>query len=165
MRLSREGASVAAADLNLRSASAVAKEIQAGGGQAIALEMDVTRKSDAERTVAETAAGQFDILVNNAGIARVMPTMEIDENDWDEHMAVNAKGVLFPGRLTPDDPTWERRAHHHYSVHRRSPARRADHGPGRLRGEQACCVRAHPADESGSGPARNSHERGIPRHR
>ena len=65
------------------------------GGQAIALEMDVTRKSDAERTVAETAAGQFDILVNNAGIARVMPTMEIDENDWDEHIAVNAKGVLF----------------------------------------------------------------------
>ena len=97
LRLGREGASVVVADIDLPSAEAVSKEIQSAGGKAIAVRMDVTRKTDADRVVAETVAafGRLDILVNNAAIARVKPTLEVEEADWDEHMAVNAKGVLF----------------------------------------------------------------------
>jgi len=97
LRLGCEGASVAVADLDLPSAEEVAEEIRAAGGVAVAIEMDVTRRADADGAVAETVAvlGRLDILVNNAGIAKVKPMMELEEADWDEHMAVNAKGVLF----------------------------------------------------------------------
>lgn len=97
LRLAREGAGVTVADLNEANAAEVAAEIEAAGGQALAIKVDVTRMADAERMVGETVArfGRVDILVNNAGIGAVAPLMETDEATWDALMNVNAKGVLF----------------------------------------------------------------------
>jgi len=97
LRLGREGASVTVSDIDLSSAEAVSKEIQSAGGKAIAMKMDVSKKAVADRVVAQTvdAFGRLDVLVNNAGVAQVKPAMEIEEADWDLHMNVNAKGVLF----------------------------------------------------------------------
>ena len=97
LRLAQEGASVLVADVDLSAAEFVAKEIQSAGGKAVAVKMDVTKKVDADRAVAETIAnfGRLDVLVNNAGVAKVKPLMEVEAADWDEHMDVNAKGVLF----------------------------------------------------------------------
>ena len=97
LRLAREGVSVSVADLDLASAEQVAEEIGAAGGEALALQVDVTSKEDADRMVRETVArfGRLDILVNNAGVAAVVPLIETDEATWDLLMNVNAKGVLL----------------------------------------------------------------------
>lgn len=67
--LSRAGAAVAVSDLKLKDAEAVASQLKAEGGRAIAVECNVTKDEDlvnlTERTVKEL--GGVDILVNNAG--------------------------------------------------------------------------------------------------
>jgi 3-oxoacyl-[acyl-carrier protein] reductase len=66
-RLAEEGAAVVIADI--LDGAAVADEITAGGGQAISLNIDVSKEDDANRMAAEAvkAFGRIDILVNNAG--------------------------------------------------------------------------------------------------
>lgn len=97
LRLAREGAAVAVADINLETASQAANEIQTQGGQALGLQVDVTKKADADRMVRETVAwsGRLDILVNNAGALAVTPVLEMDDEAWDWQMNVNARGVLY----------------------------------------------------------------------
>ena len=70
LRLAREEAGVACTDLNEAWAKRVAAEIEAAGGEALAMRVDVTQRADAERMVSETVSrfGRLDILVNNAGI-------------------------------------------------------------------------------------------------
>lgn len=97
LRLARDGAFVAVADLDLNNAASVAEEIQALAGTAIPLQVDVTKREQVDKMVADTVArfGRLDILVNNAGIGAVMPLMDTDEKTWDAIMNVNAKGVLL----------------------------------------------------------------------
>ena len=97
LRLAKEGASLSCADLDGAYARKVAADIKAAGGQALALQVDVTQKADAERMVGETVSrfGRLDILVNNAGIVAVAPLIDTDEKTWDALMNVNAKGVLL----------------------------------------------------------------------
>ena len=97
LRLAREGAQVVCADLDEANARKVAAEIEAAGGTALAMRVDVTQRTDAERMVSETASrfGRLDILVNNAGIGAVALLIDTDEETWDALMNVNAKGVLL----------------------------------------------------------------------
>ena len=97
LRLAKEGARVAVADLNEANARQVAQAIEADRGQALALKVDVTRKADAERMVHETVQhfGRLDVLVNNAGVGVIAPLLDTDEAAWDIQMNVNAKGVLL----------------------------------------------------------------------
>lgn len=97
LRLAREGAAVVVTDIDDVNAAQVAGEIQAEGGQASALKVDVTRKVDAEQMVREAVDrfGRLDILVNNAGIGAVGPLIDTTEEMWDALMSVNAKGVLL----------------------------------------------------------------------
>ena len=97
LRLAREEAGVACTDLNEAWAKRVAAEIEAAGGEALAMRVDVTQRADAERMVSETVSrfGRLDILVNNAGIGAVAPLIDTDEETWDALMNVNAKGVLL----------------------------------------------------------------------
>src|SRR5438045_3582934 len=94
LRLAREGVSVAAADLNEDTVREVAAEINASGGQALALKVDVTRKDEVERMVRNTVERfkHLNILVNNAGIGAIGPLMDTDEATWDALMNVNARG-------------------------------------------------------------------------
>ena len=97
LRLAREGAQVACADLDEANAKKVASEIEAAGGKALAIRVDVTEKAATEHMVSETVSrfGRLDILVNNAGIGAVAPLLDTDEKTWDTLMNVNAKGVLL----------------------------------------------------------------------
>ena len=97
LRLAREGAAVACADLDEANAKTVASEIEAAGGKALAIRVDVTEKAATEHMVSETVSrfGRLDILVNNAGIGAVAPLLDTDEETWDALMNVNAKGVLL----------------------------------------------------------------------
>jgi len=96
----RAGAAVVLADKAENAARRVAAEVQAIGGQALAVVMDVTRE-DSVRTAVEQATrafGKVDILVNNAGInIRKLP-VELTLADWQTVMDVNLTGYFLCAR-------------------------------------------------------------------
>jgi 3-hydroxybutyrate dehydrogenase len=93
----REGAKVAIADLNIAAADAVAKEIQAAGGKAMAVAMDVTSESAVNDGVAAVASGfgGVDVLVSNAGIQIVHPIEEISYAEWKKMLAIHVDGAFL----------------------------------------------------------------------
>jgi NAD(P)-dependent dehydrogenase (short-subunit alcohol dehydrogenase family) len=95
--LAREGAAVAVADIDGPGAEAVAQEIMASGGRAIALVCDASRAADCQQAVHDTveALGGLDILFNNAGIIRRADVLETTEEEWDRVMAVNVRSVFL----------------------------------------------------------------------
>lgn len=85
---------------NTAAADAVVAEIRDGGGQAIAVQADV---SDERQVIAmfETVAAAFgalDILVNNAGIQKDAPFDEMTVEQWDRVMGVNLRGQFLCAR-------------------------------------------------------------------
>jgi 3-oxoacyl-[acyl-carrier protein] reductase len=97
LALAREGADVVVSDINLEVARKTVQEIEARGGQAVALKVDVTNLQEAEALTerAVQSFGKLDILVNNTGIYPSVPITEITEGEWDLVMAVNLKGVFL----------------------------------------------------------------------
>jgi len=97
LRLGREGAAVAAADLSEPAAASTAGRIRQAGGRAVAFAADVSRDADCRRLVAETIGqlGGLDILVNNAGIGAVGTVLETDEATFEQVMDVNVKGTFL----------------------------------------------------------------------
>ena len=101
----REGASVVLADINGAAAEQSAAELQAIGGEALGLTVDVSDQAQTEAMASETLArfGKIDGLVNNAAIAiRVhhtrAPLEEIPLDEFDRMLAVNLKGVFLSSR-------------------------------------------------------------------
>ncbi|HAP34482.1 MAG TPA: 3-oxoacyl-ACP reductase FabG [Bacteroidetes bacterium] len=93
---SREGASIVVADINEAQAQATANEITASGGNAIAVKVNVASLQDCEqlaRTVIEKF-GKVDILINNAGITRDATLAKMTEEQFDQVISVNLKGVF-----------------------------------------------------------------------
>ena len=96
--LAEEGARVVIADV--LDGSAAAEAIVAGGGEAVAVTVDVAREDDTLRMAQEAvnAFGGIDILVNNAAIYLSInrrPFYEISAEEWDRVTAVNIKGVFL----------------------------------------------------------------------
>jgi NAD(P)-dependent dehydrogenase (short-subunit alcohol dehydrogenase family) len=98
--LAGAGAWVALADIDGGTAHARAREIEAAGGRAFALLVDVSDASAVDRMVRAVVerTGRLDILVNNAGIVGRIGALETGEEDWDAVMRVNAKGVFLCAR-------------------------------------------------------------------
>ena len=96
LRLARAGMAVGVTDLDAATAGAVAAEIQAGGGSAVASAADVTDIGAlrAAVTAVEGSLGPLGVLVNNAGWDRLHPFVESDPGVWDRLIAINLKGVL-----------------------------------------------------------------------
>jgi NAD(P)-dependent dehydrogenase (short-subunit alcohol dehydrogenase family) len=92
--LAREGAAVTVASRDQASGEAMAGAIREGGGRAVFVRADVSRRSDVDRMVAATldAFGGIDILVNNAGLDVGKPLLETSEEEWDLILDVNLKG-------------------------------------------------------------------------
>jgi 3-oxoacyl-[acyl-carrier protein] reductase len=97
LALAREGATVVVSDIDLKIAQQTAQDIEAGGGQAAALKVDVTDRQDAEALTERAVQlfGRLDILVNNAGVYPSAPIIETKEEEWDLVMAINLKGVFL----------------------------------------------------------------------
>ena len=92
----REGASIIVADINLEHAQTTANEITANGGKAIAVNVNVASLKECE-ALAKTAVekyGTIDILVNNAGITRDATLAKMTEEQFDQVISVNLKGVF-----------------------------------------------------------------------
>ncbi len=88
------GASVAIADINQQAADAVAEQINASGGKAIGVAMDVTSEdavnAGTEKVVA--AFGHLDILISNAGVQIVSPIVDFRFADWKRMLAIHLDG-------------------------------------------------------------------------
>ncbi len=81
---------------NTAAAQDVINEIEAFGGQAIAVQADVAQTEAVESLLKQTldAYGRVDILVNNAGITRDNLLLRMKEDDWDAVMNTNLKGIF-----------------------------------------------------------------------
>jgi D-sorbitol dehydrogenase (acceptor) len=97
LRFAQEGARVVVADLKVAEAQGVADAIVQGGGEAIALAVDVRRPDQAQSMVDAAVArfGGLDLLVNNAGVGKIIPFLDTTEQDWDFMFDVNCKGLLW----------------------------------------------------------------------
>ena len=95
LRFAAEGGAVLCSDLNEDTAVEVAKAAVESGGLAVAVAGDVSSPRDAERMAAETVAafGAIDVLYANAGIPGVGNAMDLDEEVWNQVIAVNLTGV------------------------------------------------------------------------
>lgn len=96
LRFAGEGAKVVVIDIVAESARAVADEIKAAGGEALAITCDVTRRDQIDALVGQVLAayGQIDILCNNAGITRDARLVKMTEDEFDSVVDVNLKGVF-----------------------------------------------------------------------
>lgn len=96
----KEGASVVIADINLDTAQTLAQKLGKGEVKVLAVKCDVTKKSDAENLVATTMKefGRIDILVNNAGVIRHAKFPDLEEEQWNWEMDINAKGIYLVTR-------------------------------------------------------------------
>lgn len=102
LRFAREGAKLTICDV--LDCEPVVKEIEAIGGEVLALKTDVTSEKDTAEMAKKTVDrfGRIDILVNNAGIFGsievtdfMKPPEQIVAEDWDRILAVNVKGVFL----------------------------------------------------------------------
>jgi len=76
---------------------AIAKNIQADGGKALAVSTDVTNRAQVEALVQKAIGtyGKVDVLVNNAGIMPIAPLSLLKVDEWDRMIDLNIKGVLY----------------------------------------------------------------------
>jgi 3-oxoacyl-[acyl-carrier protein] reductase len=93
----REGARVVIGDVLESAAREVAADIEAKGGAATAVRLDVTSEADWQAAVAtaERRYGALHVLVNNAGIGTSCPALEMTPAIWDEMIAVNLSSVFY----------------------------------------------------------------------
>ncbi len=98
--LAAEGASVVVADLDSAGARRVADEIVASGGQAIAIQADVTEPAQVNSLIDSTLArfGRLDVLVNNAGIGSNKSFLETTLEEWELQLRVNLTGTFLCGQ-------------------------------------------------------------------
>ena len=92
------GAKVVVADVRFDAAQKVAAAIEAAGGQALAVQVDVTLNDSVQAMVAATLARfeRLDILVNNAGTThKNQPMLETDEKSFDRVYATNVKSIYL----------------------------------------------------------------------
>lgn len=97
LKLASEGAAVVVNDVRRESAEAVAAEIAAAGGQALAHVADISEEAGVRAMVEAAVArwGGVHILVNNAGIlGTTRPLEQIPVEEWDRMMAINVRGVF-----------------------------------------------------------------------
>ena len=97
MQLAREGAKIVVTDINLAGAQRCADQIIATGGQAVALEQNVTNEHRWTEVISKATArfGRLDVVVNNAGIALVEPLVDTTMVQWNNIIDINLTGVFL----------------------------------------------------------------------
>lgn len=105
LRLARDGRAVAVLDRDGDAAQAVADEITAGGGKAVAVTADIANRNEVETalSLARAKLGPVTILVNNAGVESFTAFEDIGEDLWDRLMSVNLKGTYHVTQLVLPD--------------------------------------------------------------
>ncbi len=100
LAIARAGARVILAARSTEQLAAVEREIAAGGGQALAVECDISREEDVVALFARvrTELGRVDILVNNAGVGSFGPIADFPTAELDRILATNLRGTFLCSR-------------------------------------------------------------------
>ena len=95
-RFAQEGAKVCVS-ANEKSVFDAAAQLRESGYDAIAVETDVTDKTQVKALYEEVAAklGEVDVSIQNAGVITIAKLEDLSEADWDKVLAVNTKGVFL----------------------------------------------------------------------
>ena len=95
--LAELGAAVAVAARRKDRLDDLVRRIEDKGGRAVAVETDVTDRSQAEAAVTQTVAelGRLDTVVNNAGVMLLGPIEDAPVEEWERMVALNVMGVLY----------------------------------------------------------------------
>jgi len=95
--LAELGAAVAVAARRKDKLDDLVRRIEDKGGRAVALETDVTDRSQAEAAVEQTVAelGRLDTVVNNAGVMLLGPIEGAPVEEWERMVSLNVMGVLY----------------------------------------------------------------------
>lgn len=96
----KEGAQVAICDINQQAADATAAAINAAGGKALGVAMDVTDEAAVDAGTAKVvqAFGALDILISNAGIQIINPIDKFSFADWKKMLAIHLDGGFLTTR-------------------------------------------------------------------
>ncbi|MBP0589466.1 glucose 1-dehydrogenase [Paraburkholderia sp. LEh10] len=96
-RVAADGARVVIADLKEDVACKLASSLSAQGQEAIAVQVDVSKREDVRRMVEDTVEkfGRIDVLFNNAGFNRPVPFFDVDDENFNSIIRVNALGVMI----------------------------------------------------------------------
>ncbi|MDR1626050.1 MAG: glucose 1-dehydrogenase [Spirochaetia bacterium] len=97
LRLAREGAHIAVADINQAGVDAVAKEAAGFGVKTLALKLDISKIAEIPAVVENVVKefGRIDIFVNTAGVVQSNNFTEVSEEIWDRVIDINQKGTAF----------------------------------------------------------------------
>ena len=97
MALAKDGCDVAITDLRPADLAATTAAIEAGGGRAVPISLDLRDQGSVEAGFAQAveAFGGLDLLVNNAGIPMTRPAVDITRAEWEAALAVNLTGTFF----------------------------------------------------------------------
>lgn len=98
IKLAKEGAKVALLSRTAKQINEVAKEITQNGGEAIAIQGDVSKVDDMQNAVQQIIDkwGRLDIVVANAGINGVWTSLEeLTPEEWDTTLNINLKGTFL----------------------------------------------------------------------
>jgi NAD(P)-dependent dehydrogenase (short-subunit alcohol dehydrogenase family) len=95
--LGQAGARVGVAGRRSDQVNAVVETVQAAGGEAAPIDLDLTDRASIDAAVAAVVSsfGRIDILVNNAGLGTNHDAIDATEAEWDELFAVNVRGLFF----------------------------------------------------------------------
>jgi NAD(P)-dependent dehydrogenase (short-subunit alcohol dehydrogenase family) len=96
----RNGAGVVIADIDELGGTDTARLVEQEGGEAIALHVDVSRRTDCDAMVAATLAefGRLDVLYNNAAIQMSGRLVDCTEEQWDLTVATNLNAIFWSMR-------------------------------------------------------------------
>jgi NADP-dependent 3-hydroxy acid dehydrogenase YdfG len=95
--LSAQGATIVLGARRADRLHSLAKDLEARGGKALALETDVTRREQVKALVnsAVQTYGRIDVMINNAGLMPQAPLEQLKTDEWNQMIDVNIKGVLY----------------------------------------------------------------------
>lgn len=95
--MSAAGAKVVIGARRVNRLEALAGELNASGGEALALALDVTSQANVAAFVEAARArfGRIDVMINNAGVMPLSPLNALKVSEWDQMIDVNIKGVLY----------------------------------------------------------------------
>jgi len=94
------GARVVAAARSADALHELVDEIEADGGNASFISLDLRDRAAIDEAVEEVVStfGRLDIIVNNAGVGTNHDALDVTEDEWDELMNVNLRGLFFACR-------------------------------------------------------------------
>jgi 3-oxoacyl-[acyl-carrier protein] reductase len=98
--LAEDGASVVVSGRDAGRLDAATRELESAGAPVLGVVADAVRREDAERLVEATRErfGRIDVLVNNAGMTRDQLLVRMRDEDWDQVLDTNLRGVFLMTR-------------------------------------------------------------------